>query len=359
MTRLIPQPNQPSLLGSAEIEALDALGRAANRAAAQHTLSDYLNRKANQTRRRHAADLALFADYLAEVGAPTAEAMTRFAAAVAPEAETPPDPAAWRGMTWGIVAAFVQWQLKAGYAIATVNARLSAVKIYVTFANQAGVIPHEEAALIRTVRGYRPTEGKRLNQRRPVSRLGRKKARPVSLTRAQARQLKDQPDTPQGRRDRLLMCLLLDHGLRCGEVAALKVAHLNLERSELRFYRSKVDRVQTHRLTPDTLAAARAYLEQDAPAAGPLLRGSRKNGSLAEPGWAVQNITARVRTLGETIGVEGLSAHDCRHYWATQAARSGTPLDRLQDAGGWASLAMPARYIETARIANQGVLLDE
>ena len=38
---------------------------------------------------------------------------------------------------------------------------------------------------------------------------------------------------------------------------------------------------------------------------------------------------------------------------------SGTPLDRLQDAGGWASPAMPLRYVETAKIANQGVLLGE
>ena len=70
-------------------------------------------------------------------------------------------------------------------------------------------------------------------------------------------------------------------------------------------------------------------------------------------------ITARVRALGQAIGVEGLSAHDCRHYWATQAARSGTPIDRLQDAGGWASPAMPLRYVEAARIANEGVKLNQ
>ena len=31
----------------------------------------------------------------------------------------------------------------------------------------------------------------------------------------------------------------------------------------------------------------------------------------------------------------------------------------LQDAGGWASPAMPLRYVEAAKIANQGVLLGE
>jgi len=64
-----------------------------------------------------------------------------------------------------------------------------------------------------------------------------------------------------------------------------------------------------------------------------------------------------VRTLGLAISVHGLSARDCRHHWATQAARNGTPIDRLQDAGGWASPAMPLRYVEAARIANEGVRL--
>ncbi len=69
-------------------------------------------------------------------------------------------------------------------------------------------------------------------------------------------------------------------------------------------------------------------------------------------------ITTRVRDLGAAVGLVGLSAHDLRHYWATQAARNGTPIDRLQDAGGWSSPAMPMRYIEAAKVANDGVRLE-
>jgi len=49
-----------------------------------------------------------------------------------------------------------------------------------------------------------------------------------------------------------------------------------------------------------------------------------------------------------------LSAHDCRHYWATFWAKRVDVL-RLQEAGGWNSLAMPRRYVEDARIANEGM----
>ena len=69
-------------------------------------------------------------------------------------------------------------------------------------------------------------------------------------------------------------------------------------------------------------------------------------------------ITQRVADLGKAVGIEGLSAHDCRHYWATSAARNGTAIDRLMQGGGWTSAAMPLRYIEAAAIANEGVIID-
>ena len=119
---------------------------------------------------------------------------------------------------------------------------------------------------------------------------------------------------------------------------------------------------QTHKLTKDSLRAAKAYFRHDAPALGLVLRGSRKGKDiprLDEQGMSERAITKRVEVLGESVGAVGLSAHDCRHYWATQAARNGTPLDRLQDAGGWNSPAMPLRYVQAAAIANHGVVLGE
>ena len=101
-----------------------------------------------------------------------------------------------------------------------------------------------------------------------------------------------------------------------------------------------MDVEQTHRLTDDALRAELAYLHHDASALGPLLRSSRKDGRLHDMGMTERAITARVRVLGLAIGVDGLSAHDCRHHWATQAARNGTPIDRLQDVGGWGSWAV-------------------
>ncbi len=66
-------------------------------------------------------------------------------------------------------------------------------------------------------------------------------------------------------------------------------------------------------------------------------------------------ITERVRLLGEQVGPERLSPHDCRHYWAIYWADKVDVL-RLQEAGGWSSLAMPRRYVEDAEIANEGMV---
>jgi len=156
------------------------------------------------------------------------------------------------------------------------------------------------------------------------------------------------------------MCLLLDLGLRCGEAALLKVGGVNLQDGTVTFYRPKVDKIQTHNLPRDTLKAMRAYFEAgDVPVMldAPLLRASRKSGQLTDAGMSERAITKRVRDLGKALcGLEGLSAHDCRHFWATQHARSGrVDAIRLQEAGGWSSLAMPRRYIEDARIANEGM----
>ena len=156
-----------------------------------------------------------------------------------------------------------------------------------------------------------------------------------------------------------MLCLLLDHGLRVGELAALTVGALDLAAGMLTFYREKVDLTQTHILSPATLRVALAYFTNDLAgevADTPLLRGSRKGGQLSGA-MGVRSIQSRVELLGASLGIQGLSSHDCRHWWASAAIAGGTDLLALQEAGGWASLAMPRRYVERAKIANERVKL--
>jgi hypothetical protein len=72
--------------------------------------------------------------------------------------------------------------------------------------------------------------------------------------------------------------------------------------------------VQTHKGTCDTLRALVAYLTIDAPAAdGPLLLGSRKDGTLAGR-MSTRAINKQAGMLGTAVGITNLSLHHCRHY---------------------------------------------
>ncbi len=345
LTNRNDQPNQLT-----NIEAMHEAGRAANTHAAKAAFADYQSRKSGNTTRRQMWDLACFAEYLSFVGVVVGDLVN--------------EPESWRGVTWGLVSGFVQWQLKAGYAIGSINVRLATVKSYAKLATQAGTLDPTEYAMIMTVKGYSHKEAGNIDEQRTAdgmeTRNGIKKAAAVSITPAQAKALTTHPNTPQGRRDAFLMAIMLEHGLRVGEVALLTVTAFDMMAGTFTFYRPKVGKIQTHRMTQKTLKAAKAYFDNDAPVMGCVWRGSIKGeaGKLTNEGMSERAITARVRDLGAVVGLVGLSAHDLRHYWATQAARNGTPIDRLQDAGGWSSPAMPMRYIEAAKVANEGVRLE-
>lgn len=323
---------------------LSEAGMAANQAAARHRFIDYRSRRSEQTLRRQDADLNLFAEFLSIVGIRVSMLNQ--------------DPESWRGVSWGLVEGFVKWQLREGYAVPSVNVRLSTLKTYARLAFQAGTVSAEEYALIRSVQGYSQREKRRIDSQRPVQRVGLKKASPVKLSLEQIEQLKSQPlDNPQGCRDSLMFCLLLDHGLRVGEVAQLKQQAIDLENGVIRFYRSKVGKEQVHRLSVDTLRVAKEYMRNIThySAESALLLRMERNGQLGKRGISTRGIAQRVSELGEKIGISGLSPHDCRHAWASRAAKAGTDPFRLQEAGGWSSLAMPRRYIESQQVANEGV----
>src|SRR5215212_12020320 len=121
-------------------------GQAANEAGARHAFEDHTARKADNTIRRKIADLALFETFLQSAGVPAIGLYD--------------NPHAWRGITWGIVEGFKVWQLSQGYAIGSINGRLSTVRTFAKLAAKAGAISAEESILIAGVEGYANKEAK-------------------------------------------------------------------------------------------------------------------------------------------------------------------------------------------------------
>jgi integrase len=286
----------------------------------------------DETIRRQKTDLLTFARFLASIGTSAGDFYN--------------DLGAWQGIRASLLETFIEWQKLQGYAIGTINVRVATLKAYCHLAYEVGILDIDTHTHIQGVKGIQRKHARNIDARRKISRVGYKKAQAVDIPIELLYKLKHPATDLLAKRDALLMCLLLDHGLRVGEIAILKRNAIALRSRLLTFYRPKVDEPQTDRMTDDTLVAARAYLAT-LPA---------KQESLFD--LAVISIQERVRTLGELAGIQGLSPHDCRHSWATRAASHGTPLDRLRQAGGWSNIQTPLRYIRDSAIANEGVILE-
>lgn len=311
-----------------------AFAEAANEAAANGAFADYRSRRAQNTLRRQDAELTNFGAYLGTTG----EALAT-------------DPRAWAGVSWGIVEGFAKRMLVGGYAIGTVNNHLSTVKTYAQLATKAGTVSVEDLAMIRMVSGYSHKEGQRIDEQREAAdletRIGTKKEDFRVLSEDQEAALKALcDDSPQGLRDRAMLVLLLDLGLRVSEAADLQANDFDAETGTLTVYRRKTDTTTTFELRNGKLAAIRAYHEATEPE-GQLLSGSRKGGALVG-GMTTRAIRARVRALGDTLGIDHLSPHDLRHTRATRLA-SRLNVRELMDFFGWNSPAMAARYIESVQ----------
>lgn len=320
-----------AILEQYRITDLATAGALANDRAAAAAFADYRSRKAANTLRRQDAELANFGQYVKRDNLNS-------------------DPAAWRGVTWGIVDAFTKQMLLDGYAVSTVNFHLSTIKTYAKLAAKAGALDPSELAMIRSVTGYGHKEGKRMDDKRDAAniptRQSTKKADFIALTEEQESALVGACDltTAQGRRDRVMFVLLLDLGLRVSEAAALAAGDFDAATGALTVYRQKTDSTTRFTLQNGKLAAMRAYFESDGPT-DRLLQGSVKSGSL-EGTMSTRAIFARVRTLGAAVGIDNLSPHDLRHTRATRlAGRMNTR--QMMDFFGWNSPAMAARYIES------------
>jgi site-specific recombinase XerD len=327
------------------IDPISELSREKDAIASREAFSKYHEKIDKNTLKRQRHDLALFCQYIKAHGVfINVEDLMN-------------NPISWNGITYGLIDDFVGWMTDEGFAIGSINVRLSTVKVYIKLAVKAGCVEEQELAKVLLVKGYRYKEGRQVDDKREVKRKGDKKAKPIALTKEQIDLLKMQhPDTPQGRRDALLMCLLLNHGLRCGETADLTIDNIDLSSRVMTFEREKIEGEQKHRLNPETYLALIRYLEVYQPT-GALLAGSTRHGKL-EGAMSRRAITKRVQILGKLIlGIENLSAHDCRHACVDSMIRGGTDIKTIQETGGWTNLAMPMRYAAKAKIANEGVKL--
>src|SRR5450755_2375924 len=331
-------------------------GVAADDASRTDAFAEYHAEQTDNTRAAQRDALKCFLTYLAQAG------IERQADDLYQDAE------AWRGISAGLLKGFRKWLLEQGFAIGTLNHRLSIIRQYCRLAHAAGVIADEVLEVVLAVKGYGGKTGRNLDTdrtRRGVpTRTSTKKAQPVPVSKVQALRLKTEttrPKRPRRRthdllleaRDALMMGLFIEHAFRVSEVAGLDVEDFNLEQGLVTVYREKTDETQTHKLKKHTLLSASRYLTECGASRGPLFLG-----------YQGRRITRyglydRVHVLGQQVGLPTLSPHDLRHYWTYDALGNATPVDRVQSGGNWKSPTMVLKYAKRTGIANEGVIITE
>jgi len=375
MTTTLARTTQPNNLAALAIdqERMIAFKQKAGAYMRSTKFSEFRSLKAERTRNSHDNDLRLFATCLADARVIVEADVEAFATALATSA------AAWQGVTGDVVAAFRTWLLGNGYAQASIGHALATLRVYARLANEAGALSDGDYASIRGVGGWSGREAMRKDKERTQegcsTRIGRKRTAAemhnTDVTAAQLRTLKHYPDptTPQGRRDRVLLALLIDFGLRVGELELLPVnkTTFDLGNGDVRwigvdmaaglvsYYAEKTHVVVTLKQTPDVAAALRAWFDSgDAPAMGALLRASRKGGALVHAGMTRTAIAQRVRELSQAAIDRELSPHDLRHASTTELVRRHP--DRLDDISatrGWKpGSRMIYTYAKERQIAN-------
>jgi integrase/recombinase XerD len=173
--------------------------------------------------------------------------------------------------------------------------------------------------------------------------INRDEGTTLAFAKAQARKLLDAPaeDTVAGLRDRALLSVGLQVGLRRAEIAALKVGDLHQNRGydSLRVVR-KGGRRDALAINPQTAARLRAYLDlagHGADLDGPLFRPLRPNGKRQEERRPMDPdaIDRVVRKFAAGLGLDrGYSAHSMRATFITTALENGAQLEDVQKAAG-------------------------
>jgi integrase len=220
-----------------------------------------------------------------------------------------------------------------GYAPATINLRLAAVRRIAYEAADAGLLSPELAAGIRRVKGVR----------RIGVRLGN------WLTPEQGRRLvgATTPSSPRELRDQAMVAMLIGCGLRRGELLALQLESIQ-QREEHWVIADLVGNGGHVRTVPIPTWVKRhvdAWTAAAGVTHGPVFRAINKAGRVWGDGMSPKVLWDVVRAAAARAGIDKLAPHDLRRTCARLCHLAGGELDQIQFLLGHVSIQTTERYL--------------
>jgi integrase/recombinase XerC len=239
----------------------------------------------------------------------------------------------WRAPGRSLLRAYLAELQSRGLARTSISSRLAALRSFYRYARRAGLVEGDPLAAVIT-----PRLPRRLPKVLRVDQV-------EDLLDAVGPGARDERQRALALRDRALIETAYAAGLRISELAALKVADVDLGRGEVRVLgKGRKERVGL--LGAPARDALTEYLAHGRPI---LLAEGRDDGTLllnARGGpLGVRGLRYRVDRLLVAAGLpEGASVHTLRHSFASHLLEGGADLRVVQELLGHASLATTQVY---------------
>ena len=156
--------------------------------------------------------------------------------------------------------------------------------------------------------------------------------------------------TPVGARDRAMLLVLLDTGVRCSELVQLDVEDLDLSAARFGILHAKGNKQRVVPFATRCRELLERYLELRSAEPGPLFVAVTPHGRL-RPGVALRpnGLKQMLRRLGRKTGIAKVHAHRFRHTFATWAIQHEARELDVQHLLGHSSSDMMRRYSSSYR----------
>lgn len=237
----------------------------------------------------------------------------------------------WSGLTDDHFAAFLTYLQDREYAQATVARKTAASKSFFSYLLDKGIVSEPVGNDISSPKVAKYT--------------------PIVMTREEIGRLleeplRDEPNRPEAIRDRAMLELLYASGMRVGEMVALNVQDIDLEKGLIHCVgksgreRDIVIEGAALNALRDYINNARPYLcEEDAES----LFVNHRGGRLTRQGfWLI------LKSYAEHIGIHGITPHTLRHTYAIHALQDGLSVREVQQTLGHVSPSTTNLYVEMA-----------
>lgn len=237
----------------------------------------------------------------------------------------------WSDLTNDHFLAFLAHLQDREYAQATVARKTAASKSFFSYLLAKGIISEPIGADVASpkVAKYTPTVMSR-----------------EEMERLLEEPLRDEPNRPEAIRDRAMLELLYATGMRVGEMVALNLDDIDLERRTIHCM-GKSGRERDVEMGHSAMAAIRDYVTNARPYLADQdtesLFVNHRGGRLTRQGfWLI------LKSYAEHIGIHGITPHTLRHTFAIHALQDGLSVADVQQTLGHVSPSTTNLYVELA-----------